>query len=101
MNIAHLFFFDGEEIAAYATPDGARQLIANGVRNLFGIDLVERLQKDLQILERRRQGTIMPVENNEVIRQKEKELESLDKQIERMVEKKSSSANRGTIQCQE
>ena len=89
VNIAHLFFFDGEEIAAYATPDGARQLIANGVRNLFGIDLVERLQKDLQILERRRQGTIMPVENNEVIRQKEKELESLDKQIERMVEKKA------------
>ena len=89
VNIAHLFFFDGEEIAAYAAPDGARQLIANGVRNLFGIDVVERLQKDLQILERRRQGTTISVVNNEVIRQKEKELRSLNKQIERMMEKKA------------
>ena len=89
VNIAHLFFFDGEKIAAYASPDGARQLIANGVRNLFGIDVVERLQKDLRVLERRRQGTTMPAVDNEIIRQKEKELRSLRKQIERKVEKRA------------
>ena len=89
VNLAHLFFFDGENIAAYATPDGTRQLIANGVRNLFGIDVVERLQKDLQILERRRQNTTIPAIDNEVIRQKEKELQSLHKQIEQMVEERS------------
>ena len=89
VNIAHLFFFDGEKIAAYASPDGARQLIANGVRNLFGIDVVERLQKDLRVLERRRQGTTMPAVDNEIIRQKEKEFRSLRKQIERKVEKRA------------
>ena len=88
-NIAHLFFFDGEKIASYAAPDGVRNLIANGVGNLFGIDVVERLQKDLRVLERRRQGTTMPVVDKELIRQKEEELRSLHKHIELIMEKRA------------
>ena len=88
VNISHLFFFDGEKIATYATPVGVRELIANGVRNLFGIDVIERLQKDLRILERR-QGMTVPSTDNTIINQKEKELRSLRKYIELMKEKKS------------
>lgn len=83
VNIAHLFFFDGEKIASYAAPDGVRQLIANGVNSLFGIDLIERLKSDLQLLERRRQNTTIPVVDKEIIRQKEKELHLLRIEIER------------------
>ena len=53
INISHLFFFDGERIASYASQNDVNELIASGVRNLFGIDVIDRLQKDLQILERR------------------------------------------------
>lgn len=83
VNIAHLFFFDGEKIASYAAPDGVRQLIANGVNSLFGIDLIDRLKSDLQLLERRRQNTTIPVVDKEIIRQKEKELHLLRIEIER------------------
>ena len=88
-NIAHLFFFDGEKIETYASPDGARELVATGIRNLFGMDVVERLQKDIRTLERRRQGMTMLAPDKDVIRQKENELGVLRKHIERMVEEKA------------
>ncbi len=87
VNISHLFFFDGEKIATYATPQGIRDLLANGIGNLFGIDVIERLQKDLRILERR-QSITAPSIDTSVINQKEKELCSLHNDIESMVEKK-------------
>ncbi len=83
VNISHLFFFDGERIASYAASHGISELIANGVRNLFGIDVVERLQKDLQILERRQDTTISSVDIDD-IHQKEKELHTLHRQIDQM-----------------
>ena len=89
VNIAHLFFFDGEKIASYAAPDGVRQLIANGVNSLFGIDLIDRLKSDLQLLERRRQNTTIPVVDKEIIRQKEKELHSLRIEIEQREKEKA------------
>ena len=89
VNISHLFFFDGEKIATYATPKGIRELVANGVRSLFGIDVIERLQKDLRVLERRRAMTV-PSANNTLIAQKEKEIQSLHNSVELMKEKRTS-----------
>ena len=89
VNIAHLFFFDGEKIAACTDPDGVRHLAADGVRSLFGIDLVERLKNDLQILERRRQSATIPVVDKEIIRQKEKELHLLRVEIEQRVKERT------------
>ena len=94
VNISHLFFFDGEKIEVYASPEGAQELVAIGIRNLFGLDLVDRLQKDLRIIERRRQSVTMPNVDKEVIRQKEKSLASIKEQIDRMVEKKATLRTR-------
>ena len=58
--IAHLFFFDGEKVEAYADLDGAPALIAAAVHNLLGLDLVERLTADLQVLERRHRAAAKP-----------------------------------------
>ncbi|MCY4211963.1 MAG: DNA sulfur modification protein DndD [Gammaproteobacteria bacterium] len=88
-NIAHLFFFDGEKIETYASPDGARELVSTGIYNLFGIDVIERLQKDLRILERRKINTIIPTVDKTAIRQKEKELNVCRGKIEQMVEKRA------------
>ena len=94
VNIAHLFFFDGEKIEVYASPEGAQELVAIGIRNLFGLDLVDRLQKDLRIIERRKQSVTMPNIDKEVIRQKEKSLASIKEQIDRMVEKRATLQTR-------
>ena len=53
-NIAHLFLFDGEQIEGYASSEESSALIGSGIRNLLGLDLVDRLQKDLQVYQRRK-----------------------------------------------
>ena len=93
-NIAHLFFFDGEKVESYASPDGAQELVATGVRNLLGMDSIERLQKDLRVLERRRQGAATPPPDLEKIRGKEKELEEICERIRRLTEDKAELRTR-------
>lgn len=53
-NIAHLFFFDGEQIEGYASQENSRQLIGTAIHNLLGLDIVDQLDKDLQTFERRK-----------------------------------------------
>ena len=88
-NIAHLFFFDGEKIENYASADGARELVTTGIRNLFGIDVIGQLQKDLRILERRKLNTTIPTEDKAAIREKEDALSACNRKIERLVEKRA------------
>ncbi|WP_448203530.1 DNA sulfur modification protein DndD [Azospirillum sp. sgz302134] len=52
--IAHLFLFDGEQVEGYAHPQRSAALIATGVQNLLGLDLIERLAADLKLLERKK-----------------------------------------------
>lgn len=52
-SISHLFFFDGEKIEAFADLDNSARLLDNAVHALLGLDLVERLVTDLQVLEGR------------------------------------------------
>lgn len=51
--IAHLFLFDGEQIEALAAPEKSKEILRTGIYGLLGADLVGRLDKDLQALNRR------------------------------------------------
>ncbi|MBB5871902.1 DNA sulfur modification protein DndD [Allocatelliglobosispora scoriae] len=51
--VANLFFFDGEQIEAFAEPDVSQELVRTAISGLLGLDLVDRLQEDLTVLERR------------------------------------------------
>lgn len=53
-NIAHLFLFDGEQIEGYAAPENSSALIGAAIQNLLGLDIVDQLEKDLQVYERRK-----------------------------------------------
>ena len=66
-NIAHLFFFDGEQAERYASVENSSALIKNAVLNLLGLDVVEQLSKDLQTLERRTQiGNLKQTQQQEI-----------------------------------
>jgi len=54
--VLDLFFFDGEEIEALARDDGSHLLLADTVKNLLGLHLVEQLGKDLDIYIARNQS---------------------------------------------
>jgi DNA sulfur modification protein DndD len=54
LQIADLFFFDGEKIEALADPLRSAALLRVGIHSLLGIDLVESLLRSLQQVERKR-----------------------------------------------
>src|SRR5581483_3137629 len=56
LEVATLFFFDGEKIEALADPEQAGTVIGAAIRSLFGLELVDRLHADLLTLERRKRA---------------------------------------------
>ena len=54
LGVAPLFFFDGDRIEGLADLANSGELIRTAVHGLLGLDLIDRLTVDLQILERRK-----------------------------------------------
>jgi DNA sulfur modification protein DndD len=52
--IAPLFFFDGEKIEQFADLQRSSEIIGRAISALLGLDIVERLQLDLDVLQRRK-----------------------------------------------
>lgn len=65
-NIAHLFLFDGEQVEAYASQADSTALIGAAIQNLLGLDMVDQLEKDLLVYERRKRS-----EEKDALRQSE------------------------------
>jgi DNA sulfur modification protein DndD len=68
--IAGLFFFDGEQIEALADLDRSRQVLGSALAALLGLDLVERLSKDLAVLKRRHRAERVPDSLRQTIEEK-------------------------------
>ncbi|NJP96638.1 DNA sulfur modification protein DndD [Nonomuraea sp. FMUSA5-5] len=75
--VANLFFFDGEQIEAFAESDVSQELVRTAVSALLGLDLVDRLQDDLTVLERRHRQEATSDEDREAIVAKQRELQRL------------------------
>lgn len=87
VNIAHLFFFDGEQVASYASSDGARELVRSGIYGLLGLDNITQIQKDLSVLEKKKQKDMVKDKPaNEEIEKKEQELKEIDESIKHLLE---------------
>ena len=54
LGVAPLFFFDGDRIEGLADLANSGELIRTAVHGLLGLDLIDRLSIDLQLLERRK-----------------------------------------------
>jgi DNA sulfur modification protein DndD len=53
--LSHLFFFDGEKIEALADLDNAADVLRSGIHSLLGLDLVDRLHDDLDVIANRKE----------------------------------------------
>ncbi len=89
-NIAHLFLFDGEQIESYASFANSSSLIGAAIQNLLGLDIVDQLDKDLQVYERRKRTQ----ERDDVARTEiaaaENELTDLRTRSEKLAEERAS-----------
>ena len=89
-NIAHLFLFDGEKVEAYASQRDSSALIGSAIQNLLGLDMVDQLEKDLQVYERRKraEGKSDPLQVDIVASQDE--LRSLRQRIDSLKQERAA-----------
>lgn len=84
--IAHLFFFDGEQIKELAEGENASGMLRTAVHSLLGLDLVDRLENDLRVLERKKRGESGDPEALQAALLAEEEVERLDAELGRLVD---------------
>lgn len=83
--VAPLFFFDGEKIEAMAEPSKSAQILRAAVHSLLGLDIVDQLKSDLEILERRKRKELGKDDASAPAKKKEEELsQAVDAQNERI-----------------
>ena len=92
--IAHLFFFDGEKIEKLASPNEAAKIIETGLNSLLGLDLVDRLKSDLEIIERKRKRNLFKKEDKIKVNKIESELKEQQEETSKIYQKMAILKNK-------
>ena len=82
-SIAHLFFFDGEQIKDLAEGGHAAEILGTAIHSLLGLDLVDRLENDLKVFERRKKAEGLDPESTKKLAQARGEFEEIDREQEK------------------
>lgn len=92
-SIAHLFFFDGEQIKDLAEGGHAAEILGTAIHSLLGLDLVDRLENDLKVFERKKKSEGLDPEAARKLAQARGELEEIDHQQEKAAMEEGSLVN--------
>lgn len=93
IGIAHLFFFDGEQIKELAEGHHAADILGTAVHSLLGLDLVDRLETDLKIFERRKKSENLDQEAAQKLAQAQSEFEQIDRELEKLAMQEGALVN--------
>jgi DNA sulfur modification protein DndD len=93
IEIAQLFFFDGEKIEGFADLETSTQLLSRAVHSLLGLDLINRLTADLVGLERRKQVALKSDVERHQIDIAQAEISRLEEQREALFGQRASKQN--------
>ena len=88
VGLSQLFFFDGEKIQGLAEDTSSHTFLADSIKSLLGVDLVERLHSDLKIYLNRSKKDAAPDQLSQAINCAEKELRDLETQLSCVAERK-------------
>lgn len=91
--IAHLFFFDGEQIKELAEGGHAAEILGTAIHSLLGLDLVDRLETDLKVFERRKKAEEIDQEAAQKLAQAQEELQHLDREQEKVAMEEGALVN--------
>lgn len=91
--IAHLFFFDAEQIKELAEGEHAAEILGTAIHTLLGLDLVDRLDTDLIALARRKRAATQSTEEVEKTRQAQEELERLQNLLDQANQEQGALGN--------
>lgn len=76
--IASLFFFDGEKIESLASEEQSSELIRTGLHALLGLDLVDRLSKDLMTVENKRKMALASKDDQQQLEESKQHIQALN-----------------------
>jgi DNA sulfur modification protein DndD len=93
VGISNLFFFDGEQIKDLAEGGNAAAILGTAISSLLGLDLVDRLDADLRVFERRKKSEGLDPEARRMLEQAQAELEHFDKEQERLAMEQGGLVN--------
>lgn len=104
--VADLFFFDGEKLYTLAENGASSGILAETVKTLFGLNLVDRLQKDLDIYLSRQQSNQHETSPQNQLYELTREISDFERQhddllADQRANKKKMSKVRRTIVRQE
>ncbi len=91
--IAHLFFFDAEQIKELAEGEHAAEILGTAIHTLLGLDLVDRLDTDLIALTRRKRNDAQSGEEVEKSRHAQEELERLQNLLDEAKQEQGALGN--------
>ena len=101
IGLSQLFFFDGEKIQGLAEDTSSHTFLADSIKSLLGVDLVERLHSDLKIYLNRSKKGINSEQLSQTINSAEKELRDLETKLGCAVQKKAAlDAQIGEVKTQ-
>lgn len=84
IGVADLFFFDGEKIAALAE-DNTNEALADAIKRLLGLDIIDRLRADLGIYLRENTQTKLPKDIAKELKGHEKSYQERYVQYEKFI----------------
>lgn len=91
--IAHLFFFDGEQIKDLAEGGHTAEILGTAIHSLLGLDLVDRLETDLKVFERRKKAEGIDPETSRKLDQARNELAEIDNELEKVAMEEGAMVN--------
>lgn len=87
--VAQLFFFDGEKIKQLAEEETEALALGESIKALLGLDLVERLQADLDVFSAKQARRTARAQTSRRLRELDKELRNLHGELDRIEEDRS------------
>ena len=89
IGLSQLFFFDGEKIQGLAEETSSHVFLADSIKSLLGVDLVERLHSDLKIYLNRSKKNTDSDEISQAINSAENKLQEIETELRCVVERKA------------
>lgn len=91
--LSGFFFFDGEKIESLADLEGSAEVLATALQSLLGLDLVDLLQTDLKVVERRNREKQRSQEDQNKLAAANTEVEQLKERYSEAITARGSKQN--------
>ena len=82
--ISHFYFFDGELIDNYTSTEGAKNLISNGIYCLLGLDAVNRLLDDFEVINKRKKKKVLSKDDKTLLDEKTTALQEIQDELSKL-----------------